>query len=136
MSFRSLDTLYSLAKSGEEPVFIAHLLELESMYPGDQDLQNWALIAAAEENRIEIVESLLKRGANIEGASERPWIRPLWKAAKKGNLAMVELLLNNGANIHATDNSGMSALDYARRYSRADVANLLEVRNREIDQNI
>lgn len=126
MSMLSLDKLYSLAKTGELSELIAHLEELEATYPDDQDLKNWALISAAQGNRVDVAQALLDRGACIEGAAQRPWIRPLWKAAKLGHFAMVRFLVGNGANVAATDNDGMTAIDYARRYSRKEVLVFLE----------
>ena len=126
MSMLSLDKLYSLAKTGESAELIAHLEELEATYPNDSDLMNWALISAAQGNRTDLAKTLLDRGACIEGASQRPWIRPLWKAAKLGHVAMVKFLVENGANVAATDDAGMTAIDYARRYSRREVLAFLE----------
>lgn len=126
MSTRSFAKLYALAEAGETDALMVHIAELLEDCPEDRDPPNWALIAAAEENRLETVFALLQAGANIEGASERSYIRPLWKAAKRGHLQMVKLLVESGANTSATDNMGMIALDYARRYSRTDVVEYLE----------
>ena len=126
MSSRSLTKLYSLAKSGHTEELMAHIDELRVENPEDRDPVSLALIAAAEENQLETARALLSAGANIEGASERSHIRPLWKAAKRGHLEMVRLLIDQGAKANATDNDGMSALDYAKRYSRTEVAQYLE----------
>lgn len=80
-------------------------------------------------NQLETARALLHAGASIEGASDRSHIRPLWKAAKRGHLQMVKLLVGSGANVSATDNTGMSALDYAKRYSRTDVVEYLKSLN-------
>jgi ankyrin repeat protein len=126
MSLRSLAKLYSLAEVGDTHSLLAHLAELAAEFPEDFDLPSLALIAAAEKNRIETVRTLLEHGASIEGASQRTYIRPLWKAAKRGHLEMVQLLVGSGANVNATDNDGMTALDHARRYSRTEVVQYLE----------
>ena len=126
MSMRSLDKLYFLAEEGTPSELALHLQELETTYPEDRDLKNFALIAAAEGNRIDNAQTLLDQGACIEGASVRSSIRPLWKAAKQGHLEMVKFLVGRGANVAGTDNDGMNALDYARRYSRTEVVRFLE----------
>ena len=126
MSGRSLATLYKLAGAGETVALLAHIADLLAEEPQDQDPANFALIAAAEENHLETVQALLGIGANIEGASQRSYIRPLWRAAKRGHLEMVRLLIDKGANAKSTDNRNMTALDYARRYSHTDVTKYLE----------
>src|SRR5262249_49172812 len=118
MSTRSYAKLYALAEAGETSLLLAHVAELRQENPDDNDPAALALIAAAESNRLETVQALLAIGASIEGASQRPYIRPLWKAAKRGHLEMVKLLIGQGANPRAHDNDGMTALDYAKRYSR------------------
>ena len=125
MSMRSLAKLYALAEAGETDALLAHIAELVEERPEDNDLANWALIAAAEANRLETVRALLQAGADIEGASTRSYIHPLWKAAKRGHLQVVKLLVESGASTRATDSSGMTALDYAKRYSRTDVVEYL-----------
>jgi ankyrin repeat protein len=126
MTSRSFTKLYALAEAGETAALLAHIEELLEENPNDRDPLHWALIAVAEANQVESARELLSAGANIEGASERPYIRPLWKAAKRGHLEMVKLLLSHGADPSATDNDGMTALDYATRYSRIQVVQYLE----------
>lgn len=126
MSFRSLAKLYSLAEAGETAALLAHIAELLEEDPEDRDPLSWALISAAEANQMETVRELLAAGASIEGASRRSHIRPLWKAAKRGHLQMVKLLVDRGADLRATDNDGMTALDYAKRFSRVEVIQYLE----------
>ena len=126
MSSRSFTRLYSLAEAGHTAELLGHIAELRERHPEDKDPINWALIAAAEANRVETVMTLLSAGANIEGASDRSHIHPLWKAAKRGHLEVVRLLIEQGANLRATDKDGMNALDYANRYSRLEVIRYLE----------
>jgi ankyrin repeat protein len=126
MTVRSLDTMYRLAKSGETEALFAHIEELLALSPGDTDLLHLALTAASEANQIDTARALIERGANVEGASERLHIHPLWKAAKCGHLSMIKLLLEYGANPDTTDNRGYRAIDYARRYGRQDVVAYLE----------
>ncbi len=123
---RSYATLYRLAESGQTQALLEHLVELSAELPADTDPPNWALIAAAEANQIETARALLASGANVEGASQRSYIHPLWKAAKRGHVEMVKILLEHGADPSATDNAGTTALDYARRYSKVNVVQLLE----------
>ena len=123
---RSFTFMYRLAESGQTQALLEHLAELLAENSEDKDPPNLALIVAAESNQIETARALLNAGANVEGASVRSHIRPLWKAAKRGHVEMVKLLVGHGADPAATDNRGLTALDYARRYSRANVAAYLE----------
>jgi ankyrin repeat protein len=126
MSSRSFTKLYALAEAGETTALLAHIAELSGEFPDERDPASWALIRAAEANQIETARALIENGANIEGASERSHIRPLWKAAKRGHLQMVKLLVESGADRSATDNDRMTALGYAKRYSRTEVIQYLE----------
>lgn len=121
---RSHANLYKLAQSGQTDMLLHHLAEPEMA--DDIDAKNWALIAAAEANQLDVVLVLLSIGANIEGASQRQCIHPLWKAAKQGHLDMIKLLVSHGVDISATDNRGLNAIGYARRYNRAAVVAYLE----------
>jgi ankyrin repeat protein len=126
MSSRSFTKLYTPAEAGQTSALLEHIAELLKEKPEDKDPPNWALISAAEANQVETARALLASGASIAGASERTYIRPLWKAAKRGHLQMVRFLVEQGASLRATDNDGMNALDYAKRYSRVDVVQYLE----------
>ncbi|KAJ7145175.1 ankyrin repeat-containing domain protein [Mycena crocata] len=63
------------------------------------------LCAASEYNHIQIVELLLKRGADINAGDDAT----LQRAAGAGNLEVVHLLLDKGAGIHAGDNTTLQA---------------------------
>ena len=121
----SYSYIYKHAAAGETSALLALLSQQPNEDLVDPDLVNLALIAAAEANQVLTVKALLDIGANIEGSNQRPWIRPLWKAAKRGHLEMVQLLVKRGADRNAKDNRGMTALDYALRYSRTAVAEFL-----------
>ncbi|MBV1776666.1 ankyrin repeat domain-containing protein [Burkholderiaceae bacterium DAT-1] len=123
----SLTEMYRYAEVGDIESLMAHIDRMRLADPDwDIDLNSMALIAAAESNQLHTVEALIDRGASLEGVSPRPWIRPLWKAAKRGHIEIVKVLVERGADILATDNRGQSAIDYARRYKRADVLEYLE----------
>lgn len=70
------------------------------------------LIEALLENNLDVVENLLRRGADpnqtdFEGRT------PLMLAAQLGNLDMINALLRARANVNAQDSSGNSALIFA-----------------------
>lgn len=67
------------------------------------------LIAAASYNRVEMVEYLLARSADINLADFEGQTA-LMKAVKYNRVKMVEILLNHGADYNLTDSRGNTAL--------------------------
>ncbi|MFP8833394.1 ankyrin repeat domain-containing protein [Hydrogenophaga sp. XSHU_21] len=109
-----------LASRGDTGELLAFLADMRHKHFYDE-FEDWALVAAAEANQIETVTALLDKGVNPNRTGSRSQIQPLWKAAKRGHIKVVKLLVANGADVSAADALGMTALDYARRYSHAEV---------------
>ena len=96
--------------------------------PDLQDNQgNTPLMLAAQLGWAEGAELLLSRRANVNLPNSRGET-PLILAVQRRDLAMVRLLMSRGADPNRTDSvAGYSALDYARRDSRAaPILRLLE----------
>ena len=66
------------------------------------DLEGWNLHRATEENRVEIVLSLIARGDDIESKGE-VFASPLHNAAENNSLDVARLLIDRGADIEAKD---------------------------------
>jgi len=82
---------------------------------------NTPLISATQIGFVEAADMLLKRRAQVD-ATNGQGETALILAVQQRDLAMVRLLLAAGANPARTDRAaGMSALDYARRDTRAAV---------------
>ncbi|HZF94828.1 MAG TPA: ankyrin repeat domain-containing protein [Allosphingosinicella sp.] len=80
---------------------------------------NTALAIAAQLGWVEGAEALLARRASVNAANGRGET-PLIMAVHRRDAAMVRLLMSQGANPNWTDSAaGLSALDYARRDTRA-----------------
>jgi ankyrin repeat protein len=91
-----------------------------------------ALHWASRENRIETVQFLLSRGAEVEktGIDEAT---PLYSAVSRGALQMTQLLLDGNANINARDRDfGQTALMLAAKYSHVDILRVLLDRGAEV----
>lgn len=77
-------------------------------------LNTTPLMAAIEKGPyIDLIETILRFGAdpNIQDPSNGK--TPLMLASAKGSVELVRMLLYSGVNLRATDNEGKTALDYA-----------------------
>ncbi|PKS10137.1 hypothetical protein jhhlp_001887 [Lomentospora prolificans] len=87
---------------------------------------HWAI----EENRrgkgnSGMIHLLLEKGANIE-AMDQDGRTPLSRAAERGDARKVKYLVKRGARLDVKDTKeGLTALDWALRKNRKDVANVL-----------
>jgi ankyrin repeat protein len=80
---------------------------------------------AAGNNHPEIVETLLKAGADPDRVEDtHGWTALIW-AAKQGYDAPVELLLRHGANPDIRDDRQLTAADWARGEGHALTLRLL-----------
>uniref|UniRef100_A0A8B9LSH5 Kinase D-interacting substrate 220a n=1 Tax=Astyanax mexicanus TaxID=7994 RepID=A0A8B9LSH5_ASTMX len=82
------------------------------------------LMAAAEQGSLEIVQELIRRGANVNLDDVDCWTA-LVSAAKEGHVEVVKELLDNNANVEHRDMGGWTALMWAAYKGRVEVARLL-----------
>jgi ankyrin repeat protein len=62
-----------------------------------------------------VVVSLIEAGANVNQAQKKDGKTPLMAAADSNITKIIDLLLEAGADVHMKDNSGKTALDWAKR---------------------
>jgi ankyrin repeat protein len=86
-----------------------------------------ALHWAVERDAIEIVQLLIRAGANVK-ATNRYGATPLWLASLNGNAATIGVLLEAGADPSAASDEGETALMVAARTGKIDAVNLLLAR--------
>ena len=84
-----------------------------------------ALLAAALEHQIGMVEFLLAAGADLK-AIDSDGLTPLMGAAATGDTAIVKVLLDKGADPDAADKTGRTAWNHAVRNGHSDTATILE----------
>jgi len=77
---------------------------------------------AAEKNYVDVVESLLKSGVDVNIRSEKQKLTPLISAACCGSLEAVKALLKASADIDAQSSTGNTALMLAIDRGKIDVA--------------
>ncbi len=90
------------------------------LYIDARELFANSLTEAAEAGYLDIVEYLIKKGADVHAVNDRA----LRFAAREGHLAVVQYLVSQGANIHAYDDA---AVNFAATHGRlATVKYLVE----------
>lgn len=89
------------------------------------DLGGTPLTWAVAWDRQEVVECLLRNGAEVE-LPARPARSPLMHAASRGNEAIVAILMAHGADPSRRDTDGQLPVDLAKGTGRADCAVLIE----------
>ncbi|MBN1271821.1 MAG: ankyrin repeat domain-containing protein [Candidatus Aminicenantes bacterium] len=84
------------------------------------------ILFAANNDKIDIVEYLLSKGANIDDVfTDYYGYTPLIYAIQKGNLDMVRMLVKRGANIQYRTKLGENYLHFAAAYNRVKIASTL-----------
>ncbi|MBI3284621.1 MAG: ankyrin repeat domain-containing protein [Burkholderiales bacterium] len=86
-----------------------------------------ALHYAAANGRPEIISLLLEHAAYIDAESPNK-TTPLMMAVSAGKIDAVKLLLDEGADIGLKNELGLTALDFARQFQHADIAEELASR--------
>lgn len=89
-----------------------------------EDKPTKSLHRAAADGDIELVKSLISKGADVDTKDEDGWT-PLHFAAYRGQKEVAEVLIAKGASISATDTSGSTPLHWAASYGGKRVPELL-----------
>lgn len=82
-----------------------------------------ALLLAAREGQLELVQLLLRAGARPDGR-DGP-MTPLGAASIRGHTPVIQLLLRSGADVDAAGRAGLAPLLLAVRFNRMEAARLL-----------
>lgn len=92
----------------------------------DEEKGVTALLLAAGKGKVQIVELLMKLGANVTLQRGKYQMSALHCAAKGGHLAVIKVLLEaDNSNINALDGTGCTALYWATRKGHVKIADLL-----------
>lgn len=116
-----------------EVILKASSLNIEtarSMIRGSVNL-SWSMKSsflrfAAQQGDIEMVEALIKHGAEID-AIDAEGNTALHYSAMRGNAAVVKALIDDGADVNARDVEGRTVLQVAEHNNHTDVQRLIEL---------
>ena len=87
---------------------------------GKTTMSDPALLYAASFGHVEMVDFLLKNGAEVDGYTNSFHHTPLMQAAYYGHTETVKLLIENGANVNALNTNLKTALDLALEPAESD----------------
>ncbi|QMV46176.1 hypothetical protein HC358_03815 [Wolbachia pipientis] len=100
-----------------------------------KDKYSWTpLHWAVFKNRLEVAGFLVKKGADINAASENLYgSRPIHIAVENNNKDVVEFLVSKGVDVNDTDKQGYTPLHYAAWRGRSGVAKFLIEKGADIN---
>jgi ankyrin repeat protein len=87
-------------------------------------LDNVSLYTASKRGRLEVVRSLLGRGADVN-ERHRSYGTPLDVASREGRLGVAKLLIEHRADVNSRDEAGWTPLHKASRKGHLDIVRLL-----------
>jgi ankyrin repeat protein len=117
--------LHEAAVHGK-PEIVALLLQLGAKPDANDEEGGTPLHTAAMQGEVQIMKMLIDKGAQLESRQGDNITTPLHCAACRGHLEAVQLLVEAGADINAKDGRGKTALDAAKTFKRAPVAQYLD----------
>lgn len=107
------------------PASLDTLVELGANINGYASWKDTPVILAAEFDRVNFVDQLLKRGAKPD-LRDNNGETALMISAAAGRMAIVQCLLSYGAKPHLINKDGKTAMDIARRFGHTKVEALIE----------
>lgn len=84
---------------------------------------------------VELVEVVIKKGADPNIATSEYNFTPLIKAAQLGFISCVRMLVEHKANIRHKDIWGFTAIDYAKSFGMKEVVDFLDSQGAKINEN-
>ncbi|XP_028997644.1 kinase D-interacting substrate of 220 kDa B isoform X3 [Betta splendens] len=123
MTTLAIQNLFSYVEEENLAALKAHLDRFKEV-DGRSDNGQTPLMLAAEQGSLDIVQELIRRGANVNLDDVDCW-SALISAAKEGHLEVVKELLENSAYIEHRDMGGWTALTWACYKGRVEVATVL-----------
>nr|XP_013999552.1 unnamed protein product [Salmo salar] len=123
MTTLAIQNLFSYVEEENLAALKAHLDKFKEV-DGRSDNGQTPLMLASEQGSIEIVQELIRRGANVNLDDVDCW-SALICAAKEGHVEVVKELLESSAYIEHRDMGGWTALMWAAYKGRVEVTEVL-----------
>ncbi|XP_061901171.1 kinase D-interacting substrate of 220 kDa B isoform X2 [Entelurus aequoreus] len=123
MTTLAIQNLFSYVEEENLTALRAHLDRFNEV-DGRSDNGQTPLMLAAEQGSLDIVQELIRRGANVNLDDVDCW-SALISAAKEGHVEVVKELLENSAYIEHRDMGGWTALMWAAYKGRIEVTKVL-----------
>nr|Q7T163.3 RecName: Full=Kinase D-interacting substrate of 220 kDa B; AltName: Full=Ankyrin repeat-rich membrane-spanning protein B [Danio rerio]CAE17588.1 SI:dZ119J18.2 (novel protein similar to rat kinase D-interacting substance of 220 kDa (KIDINS220)) [Danio rerio] len=123
MTTLAIQNLFSYVEEENLAAVKVHLDKFKEV-DGRSDNGQTPLMLASEQGSLEIVQELIRRGANVNLDDVDCW-SALISAAKEGHVEVVKELLENSAYIEHRDMGGWTALTWASYKGRVEVATVL-----------
>uniref|UniRef100_A0A672NYD7 Kinase D-interacting substrate of 220 kDa n=1 Tax=Sinocyclocheilus grahami TaxID=75366 RepID=A0A672NYD7_SINGR len=123
MTTLAIQNLFGYVEEENLAAVKAHLDKFKEV-DGRSDNGQTPLMLASEQGSLEIVQELIRRGANVNLDDVDCW-SALISAAKEGHVEVVKELLENSAYIEHRDMGGWTALTWASYKGRVEVATVL-----------
>ncbi|XP_054617852.1 kinase D-interacting substrate of 220 kDa B isoform X4 [Dunckerocampus dactyliophorus] len=123
MTTLAIQNLFSYVEEENLTALRAHLDRFKEV-DGRSDNGQTPLMLAAEQGSLDIVQELIRRGANVNLDDVDCW-SALISAAKEGHVEVVKELLENSAYIEHRDMGGWTALMWAAYKGRMEVTKVL-----------
>ncbi|XP_059354591.1 kinase D-interacting substrate of 220 kDa B-like isoform X2 [Carassius carassius] len=123
MTTLAIQNLFSYVEEENLAAVKAHLDKFKEV-DGRSDNGQTPLMLASEQGSLEIVQELIRRGANVNLDDVDCW-SALISAAKEGHVEVVKELLENSAYIEHRDMGGWTALTWASYKGRVEVTKVL-----------
>ena len=99
-------------------------MDPNSTYANTEGVEIPVLIGASLHGRLNVIESLIQAGADINKAKNNGYTA-LMVASEKGHAAIVEALIQAGADIDKAANNGYTALMFAHHAGHSAIVKLL-----------
>lgn len=122
--------LMEAAREGHEEMVALLLSQGADINAQTEETLETALTLACCGGFLEVVDFLLKAGADITAGANTP----LMEASQEGHLKLVEYLIVAGADVNATTRDGDTALSYACDNGHTEVAEVLISAGANIEQ--
>uniref|UniRef100_A0A8C5CYG3 KAP NTPase domain-containing protein n=1 Tax=Gadus morhua TaxID=8049 RepID=A0A8C5CYG3_GADMO len=123
MTTLAIQNLFSYVEEENLGALKSHLDRFKEV-DGRSDNGQTPLMLASEQGSLEIVQELIRRGANVNLDDVDCW-SALISGAKEGHLEVVKELLENSAYLEHRDMGGWTALMWAAYKGRVEVCELL-----------